>query len=279
MTTQAQAPRDVRDAELEALRAQVQRLSAELAAERSARQKAEREGQLKDEFLADVAHELRAPLGAILGWVHLLAGRGSEEEFATGIEVIEQSVQVQAKLIDDLLAIGRMAAGKTGLQMELLDPRGFVDAALDALRPAAAGKEMRIRKVFDSAPGLVRGDATRLQQVMTNLLTNALKFTPSRGWIEVSLRRSAGWATITVADNGVGIAPEFLPHVFDRFRQAPAAAPSLGGLGLGLAIARQLVELHGGEIEAHSAGEGRGATFTVRLPLADTARQRAAPRA
>ena len=265
------AEHDVLEAELQALRAQVQRLAAELAAERHARQRAERDAQRKDEFLANVAHELRAPLGAILGWAHMLARRGGDEEFETGIEVIEQSVQVQAKLIDDLLAVSRMAAGKVDLQMELLDPRCFIDAAIDSLRPVAARKGMRLRKVFDGAGGLVRGDATRLQQVMTNLLTNALKFTPSRGWIEVSLRRAAGWAEITVADNGAGIAPDFLPHVFDRFRQA-SADHAQAGVGLGLAIARQLVELHGGEIEAHSGGEGRGATFTVRLPLAEQGR-------
>jgi signal transduction histidine kinase len=218
-----------------------------------------------------VAHELRAPLGAILGWVHLLAQRGSEEEFRKGLEVIEQSAEVQGKLIQDLLVMSRMASNRMSFDLAQVDLREVIDAAVDAVRPAADAKRMRLRKVIDSSAGPVRGDATRLLQVLSNLLTNALKFTPQGGWIEVSLQRTGGWAQVEVADSGSGIAPEFLPHVFDRFRQDPATAQQHGGLGLGLAIARHLVELHGGEIEARSGGEGRGATFTVRLPLADPA--------
>jgi signal transduction histidine kinase len=241
--------------ELNALRAEIQRLQAECRA--------------KDEFLAGVAHELRAPLGAILGWAHLLARRGSDEEFHKGLEVIEQSVHVQAKLIEDLLVISRMGSNCIPLELGEVELQSVIEAAVDALRPAAEAKRMRLHSVIDGQVGPVRGDATRLQQVLTNLLTNALKFTPRAGWIEVSLQRAGGWAQVEVADSGVGISPAFLPHVFDRFRQGPAATRSHGGLGLGLSIARHLVELHGGEIEVRSGGEGRGATFTVRLPLSD----------
>jgi signal transduction histidine kinase len=244
-----------REAEVQALRAEIQRLKAE--------------SRGKDEFLAMLAHELRAPLAAIMGWVHLLAQRGSEEEFEKGLEVIEQSVQVQGKLIEDLLVMSRMSTNRMALEMTGIDLRGVIDAAVESVRPAAAEKGMRLRKVLDTKVGLVRGDATRLQQVLSNLLTNAIKFTPERGWIEVSLQGMGAWAQIEVADSGAGISPEFLPHVFDRFRQEPASEGSHGGLGLGLAIARHLVELHGGEIEVRSGGKGQGATFTVRLPLSD----------
>ncbi|MEJ6022641.1 sensor histidine kinase [Ramlibacter sp. PS4R-6] len=247
-----------RDGEVRALRDELQRLQAE--------------SRGKDEFLAMVAHELRAPLGAILGWVHLLARRGGEEEFQTGLEVIEQAVAVQGKLIEDLLVMSRMASDRMALELAPVDLRGVIDAAVDAVRPVAAARSMRLRKVVDTNVGPVRGDATRLRQVLSNLVNNAVKFTPERGWIEVSLQRTGGWAQVEVADNGAGIAPGFLPHVFDRFRQDPATAGQHDGLGLGLAIARHIVEMHGGEIEARSGGEGRGATFTVRLPLADSPR-------
>jgi signal transduction histidine kinase len=247
---QSQASSRTRDAEIQALRAEVQRLRAE--------------SRSKDEFLAIAAHELRAPLGAILGWVHLLARRGSEEEFQKGLEVIEQSVHVQGKLIEDLLDMSAIISGKARIELKEVDLAAIVRTAVETSRPAADA-----RKVLDTSVGPVRGDATRLQQVLTNLLTNAVKFTPERGWIEVSLQRDGGWAQLEVADNGEGIAPDFLPYVFDRFRQDPSMSQRHGGLGLGLAIARHLVELHGGEIEARSGGEGQGATFTVRLPLSD----------
>ena len=254
--------------ELQALRAHVQRLQADLAAARCERRDAEELARAKDEFLAMVAHELRAPLAAIVGWANMLREPGKEADVDSGLAVIEQSAQVQMKLIEDLLVMTRMASNHVSLDFELLDPRRVIDAAVDALVPAAAEKALRITKRYQSGAQPVRGDATRLQQVMTNLLTNAVKFTPRHGTIEVTLSRSRGWAVSSVSDSGVGIAPPFLPHVFDRFRQDPATARSHGGLGLGLAIARHLVDLHGGEIEAHSAGEGKGATFVVRLPLA-----------
>ena len=251
-------------------------LEQELAAARkallecqAARANAERVSALKDEFLAIVSHELRSPLGAILGWAHMLRRRGGEEEFNRGLDVIEQSVQLQAKLIEDLLDMSRMTAGQIRLDLQLLEPRAFIDAAVEIVRPAAEEKRIRIDKVLDLSVGPLSGDASRLQQVMVNLLANAVKFTPEDGHIRISLQRVDRWAEIRVTDTGVGIRPDFLPHVFDRFRQAhPAAASRAGGLGLGLAIARHLVELHGGDIRAESAGEGQGATFVLRLPLA-----------
>jgi signal transduction histidine kinase len=258
------------DADVHSLRIALAEAQARLAQERAAREAAEHASALKDEFLAIVSHELRSPLGAILGWAHMLRRRGSEEEFQRGLDVIEQSVDVQAKLIEDLLDLGRMASGKIRLDPQLLEPRCFIDSAVEAVRPAAAEKDLRVRKVLDLSVGPVRGDPTRLQQVLSNLLNNAVKFTPSQGSIEIALRKAPGQAVITVADTGIGIAPGFLPHVFERFRQDPATAGGHGGLGLGLAIARHIVELHGGEITAESAGEGRGATFTMRLPLANS---------
>lgn len=239
----------------------------ELERLRAEREEARQAGRAKDEFLAMVAHELRAPLAAIVGWVHLLRDHREEGDLESGLAVIEQSAQVQQKLIDDLLAASRLAGERIALDSGLLDLRPVLDAVMDSVVPVAAAKELRVTRRYDAHAGPVRGDATRLQQVLGNLVTNAVKFTPPGGTIDVSLTRSRGWAVIAVKDGGIGIAPQFLPHVFERFRQDPAAARTYGGLGLGLAIARQLVELHGGEIEAHSEGEGRGATFAVRLPL------------
>ena len=251
-------------------------LERELAAARkalreceAARSNAERVSALKDEFLAIVSHELRSPLGAILGWAHMLRRRGGEEEFNRGLDVIEQSVQLQAKLIEDLLDMSRMTSGQISLDQESLEPRGFIDAAVEIIRPAAEEKRIRIDKVLDLSAGPLSGDTRRLQQIMVNLLANAVKFTPADGHIRIALQRVDGWAEIRVADTGIGIPPDFLPHVFDRFSQAdPAAGRRHGGLGLGLAIARHLAQLHGGELRAESAGEGQGATFVLRLPLA-----------
>ena len=252
-------------------------LEQELAAARealrecqAARANAERTSALKDEFLAIVSHELRSPLGAILGWAHMLRRRGGEEEFNRGLDVIEQSVQLQARLIEDLLDMSRMTSGQIRLDLQSVETRGLIDAAAEIVQPAAEAKRIRIDKVLDLSAGPLSGDPGRLQQVVVNLLANAVKFTPEEGHIRIALQRVDRWAEIRVADTGIGIAPDFLPHVFDRFRQAdPTGARSRGGLGLGLAIARHLVELHGGEIHAESAGEGQGATFVLRLPLAD----------
>lgn len=249
------------------LAAQLARLQAELAAERAARLKAEQDSRQKDEALSVVAHELRAPLGAILGWAHMLRRHGGQDELDRGLEVIEESVHLQSRLIDDLVVASRMGSGDIRLHTELVDLARVVDTAVDSVRPAVVDKGILLSKILQPV-GPVRGDRTRLQQVLCNLLTNAVKFTPAGGEVEIALRPANGRAVVTVRDSGLGIAPEFLPQVFDRFKQAPAAR-GYGGLGLGLTIARHLVQLHGGDIAAHSEGEGRGATFIVRLPVAD----------
>lgn len=249
---------------------------AQLERERAARAEAERLSAQKDEFLAIVAHELRSPLGAILGWAHMLRRHGAGEEFNRGLDVIEQSVQVQTKLIEDLIDLTRIASGQLRLEIRPVEARAFIDAAVEAVRPTAEAKRISIRKVLDLAVPPVAGDPTRLQQVMVNLLSNAMKFTPEEGSVEVVLRRAGDRAEICVADTGIGIAPDFLPHVFDRFRQGQSAdSKRQGGLGLGLAIVRQLAQLHGGEASAASPGEGRGATFTLRLPLTQDGAQSA----
>jgi signal transduction histidine kinase len=248
-----------------------------LEKERAARAVAERLNTLKDEFLAIVSHELRGPLSAIAGWAHILRLGTSEEDFDKGLEVIDQSVHVQTKLIEDLLDISRITSGQLRLELQTLEPRSFIDAAVEAIRPAADAKGLRVRKVLDLAAGPVAGDASRLQQVMVNLLSNAVKFTPKQGSIELALGKLDDEVEISVADTGIGIPPDFLPHVFDRFRQADASIHGrYGGLGLGLAIVKHLVELHGGSVSAQSPGEGGGATFAVRLPLA-TAQAEPAP--
>ena len=245
---------------------------AALDGERAARADAERLSARKDEFLAIVSHELRSPLAAILGWAHMLRRRGSEEEFERGLDVIEHSVQVQSRLIEDLLDMSRITSGQLRLDIRPVEARSFIDAAVETVRLAADAKEISIRKVLDLAVPPVAGDPTRLQQVMVNLLSNAVKFTPAGGSVEVALRAAGGRADISVSDTGTGIAPDFLPHVFDRFRQGhPATNRRQGGLGLGLAIVKHLMELHGGEVRAQSPGEGRGATFTLSLPLAPDA--------
>jgi signal transduction histidine kinase len=263
--------------ELQAARKALAEAAALLENERTARVRAERANALKDEFLSLVAHELRSPLGAILGWAHMLRQRRGQEEFDKGLDVIEQSVRVQARLIADLLDLSRMVSGKIRLDLESVEPRSFIDAAVEAVAPDAQAKEIGIRKVLDLTVGLVSGDAARLQQVMVNLLSNAVKYTPEKGSIEVTLRQAGGHAEVSVADSGIGIAAAFLPEVFDRFRQTDLSiARRHGGLGLGLAIVRHLVELHGGQVVAESPGERRGATFTVRLPLADRQESEAA---
>jgi signal transduction histidine kinase len=197
----------------------------------------------------------------------MLRRRGGPDELDKGLTVIEQSVQAQAALIDDLLVASRMASDRIRLDAVPLDLAAVVDAAVESARPAFADKQIEVRQVFEPV-GAMKGDPTRLRQVLGKLLANAAKFTPQGGHVEVAMRPSRGFAVVSVSDDGAGIAPARLPQVFDRWRD-PAAAREHGGLGLGLAIARHLVELHGGEIEATSEGEGRGATFAVRLPLAD----------
>ena len=254
---------------VEAARRAAEERAVLLDRERLARAEAERSSQMKDEFLATLSHELRTPLTAILGWAQVLRrGNRTPEEQVRGLETIERNARAQAQLIEDLLDMGRITSGKVLLDMKLLMPSVVVDAALEAVRPAAEAKGIRLERDF-SATGHVAGDANRLQQVVWNLLTNALKFTPRGGVVRASVWAREGHVDITVTDNGLGIRQEFLPHVFDRFRQADASTTRRhGGLGLGLSIVKHLVEQHGGIVSAASEGEGMGSSFTVRLPLA-----------
>ncbi len=239
-----------------------------LDSERQARADAERTSQMKDEFLATLSHELRTPLTAILGWAQVLR-RGSRDQadLHRGLQTIERNARAQAQLIEDLLDMSSIASGKVRLEMLSLAPAAIVAAAIDTVRPAAEAKQIRIERDFEAAPGMVAGDANRLQQIIWNLLTNALKFTPAGGRIRVGIHREGDQIAVSVRDNGIGIAPAFLGHVFERFRQADATTTRQhGGLGLGLSIVKHLVEQHGGTVSAASEGEGRGACFTVRLP-------------
>lgn len=239
-----------------------------LDSERQARADVERTSQMKDEFLATLSHELRTPLTAILGWAQVLR-RGSRDQadLHRGLQTIERNARAQAQLIEDLLDMSSIASGKVRLEMLSLAPAAIAAAAIDTVRPAAEAKQIRIERDFEPAPGMVAGDASRLQQIIWNLLTNAIKFTPAGGRIQVGIRREGDQIAVAVRDNGVGIAPAFIGHVFERFRQADATTTRKhGGLGLGLSIVKHLVEQHGGTVCAASDGEGRGACFTVRLP-------------
>ena len=231
---------------------------------------AQESSRLKDEFLATVSHELRTPLTAILGWAHMLRrGEFNDESARRAFETVERNARAQAQLIDDLLDVSRIVTGKLRIDVRPVDPNSFIEAAIEAVRPAAEAKGVRLQKVLDTGDVSVSGDPVRLQQVVWNLLSNAIKFTPRGGRVQVRLERVNSHIEVAVSDTGAGITPEFLPHVFDRFRQADMKTTRQhGGMGLGLAIVRHLVELHGGTVEAESAGEGRGATFTVLLPVA-----------
>jgi PAS domain S-box-containing protein len=244
-----------------------------LGREQLARADVERASATKDEFLATLSHELRTPLNAILGWAKILRmPTVSPADLQRGLEVIERNARMQAQLIEDLLDMSRITSGKMRLEMRPVAPAAAIEAALETMRPAAQAKGVRLSAELDRAAGPVAGDQGRLQQVVSNLLSNAIKFTEQNGRVEVSLERVGSRVEIQVADSGIGIAPEFLPHVFDRFRQADSSSTRpAGGLGLGLAIVKQLVELHGGAVRARSAGRGAGATFTIELPLIATA--------
>jgi PAS domain S-box-containing protein len=239
------------------------------------RERAELEevNRAKDQFLATLSHELRTPLNSMLGWTRLLrSGKLDEATFARALDTIERNTKSQAQLIADLLDVSRIVTGKLALDVKPVQLASVVDAAVDSVRPVAGAKEIELLTIIDPSASESSGDAMRLQQVVWNLLSNALKFTPSGGRVEVHLGRKNGHACITVTDTGQGISPEFLPFVFERFRQADSTSTRVhGGLGLGLAIVRHLVELHGGRVDVASGGEGRGATFTVHLPLADAA--------
>jgi signal transduction histidine kinase len=245
-----------------------------LVRERAARAEAERMSELRDEFVATLSHELRTPLSAILGWSQVMRTKSMEpSDMNKALEVIERNARMQMQLIEDLLDMGRITSGKLRLEIQSAQPTAFVEAAIQTVKPAADAKEIRIDRALDSSAGLVSGDPSRLQQIVWNLLSNAIKFTPSGGRIQVSVRRVDSQIEIDVADNGMGIAPDFLEHVFERFRQSDAASThKYGGLGLGLSIVKHLVDLHGGTVRVQSAGEGSGTTFTVRLPIANAPR-------
>jgi len=241
-----------------------------LESERLARQDAERNSQMKDEFLSTLSHELRTPLSAILGWAQVLRRGGRDQnDFQKGLQTIERNARAQAQLIEDLLDMSRITSGKVMLDMQTVAPASFIDAAVETVRPAADAKNIRIEKHYTIDPGMVAGDPARLQQVVWNLLSNAIKFTPRGGQVTIELARNDANVAVTVRDNGAGIKPEFITHVFERFRQADASMTRRhGGLGLGLAIVKHLIEQHGGTVRAESAGEGQGASFTIELPLA-----------
>ena len=240
-----------------------------LVALQRARLDAEHANRLKDEFLATVSHELRTPLNAILGWVVMLRqARFEPTRVASILEIVERNAKAQAQLIADVLDISRMISGRVKLELTPVSLARVICEAVDSVRPAAAARGVELHLDVDEGP-VAHADPDRLQQVVWNLLSNACKFTPEGGRIDVALRANRRHATITVADTGVGISSDFLPHVFDRFRQAEQGfTRSHGGLGLGLAIVKQLVEMHGGETMASSDGPGKGATFDVHLPLA-----------
>ncbi|WP_394847314.1 ATP-binding protein [Pendulispora brunnea] len=235
----------------------------------TARTHAERLNRMKDEFLATVSHELRTPLQAILGWVKLLSdGQVKPERVAKAIDVIERNARAQAQLIEDILDVSRIIAGKIRLDLKPVDMVAVVNGAIDTVRPAAQKKQIEIVATLGPALGGVVGDADRLQQVVWNLLSNAVKFTPAGGKVAIFATMNRGRVEVRVTDTGEGINPAFLPHVFERFRQADGTTTrSQGGLGLGLAIVRHIVELHGGTVEADSEGSGKGASFAVNLPV------------
>ncbi len=247
-----------------------------LTREQVLRAEAEELSRLKDEFLATMSHELRTPLNAIFGWITLLRTRrldGPTEERA--LETIERNARAQKRLIEDLLDVSRVVTGKVTLELAVVDPRRIIEASIETMLPAAQAKGIALVPRLDAEVGILRGDSARLQQIVCNLLSNAIKFTPMAGRVEILLSRREGEAEITVRDSGQGIKPEFLPYVFDRFRQEDGSISRRhGGLGLGLAIVRYLVELHGGTVCAASDGEGQGATFTVRVPIRQSGPER-----
>ena len=240
-----------------------------LESERAARSEAERASRTKDEFLATLSHELRTPLNAVIGWTAVLRKtKGLPPDAENALNVIDRNARAQAQIIADLLDMSSIISGKVRLDVQRLDMAGIVDATVETVRPTAQAKGVRVKAVLDPNAGPVRGDPNRLQQVLWNLLTNAVKFTPKDGHVTVSLARVSSHLEIEVADTGEGIDAAFLPHVFDRFRQADASTIRRhGGLGLGLSIGKQLVELHGGSITAKSPGPGLGSSFRVSLPL------------
>ena len=257
--------RDVTD------RKRAEEARAQLIREQTVRAEAERSSRMKDEFLATVSHELRAPLNAILGWARLLRGGNLDEaSVKRALETVERNAKLQAQIIEDLLDVSRIVSGQLRLDLQPAELAPIINAAIDVMRPAAGAKSIRLPEPLETQTGLVLVDPNRMQQVLWNLISNAIKFTPAGGQVEIRLQRLEPELLISVIDTGIGISPDFLPHVFERFRQADGSSTrNYGGLGLGLAIARHLAELHGGRIAAESLGPGTGSTFMVWLPLAE----------
>jgi CheY-like chemotaxis protein/nitrogen-specific signal transduction histidine kinase len=249
-----------------------------LQREQAARAEAERANRVKDEFLAILSHELRSPLTPILGWAKLLQNCSYDAAItAEALASIERNAKLQTQLIDDLLDVAKILRGKLSLETAPINPAFVIESAIDTVRTAATAKSILLHPLLPQI-GLVFGDAARLQQIVWNLLSNAIKFTPTGGRVDIWLEEVGNQAQITVSDTGKGINLDFLPHIFESFRQEDASTTrKYGGLGLGLAIVRSLVEAHGGTIWAESKGEGQGATFKVQLPLLDTELQRSRP--
>jgi len=240
-----------------------------LDVERRARFEAERVAHLKDQFLANLSHELRTPINAILGWSQLIKpGESTNEELVEALEVIQRNARLQAHLINDLLDISRVVSGHMRLDVQRVELPAVIDAAMESLKPAANAKNIRIEKMIDPLAGPVTGDPARLQQIVWNILSNALKFTGQAGKVQIVLERVSSHLDLSISDSGEGISAEFLPHVFDRLSQADSLPTRrYGGLGLGLAIVKSLTELHGGSVRVKSGGTGLGSTFTVSLPV------------
>ena len=258
------------EAEVKERRQAEERLRLALVGEQMARAEAETANRMKDEFLATVSHELRTPLNAIIGWSHLLRGGSLDKTTASrAMETIDRNAKAQAQLIEDILDVSRMITGKLRLNNEPVDIASVINAAIDSVQLAVDSKDLELEVTLDPSARHTLGDSSRLQQVVWNLLANAIKFTPSGGRIEVKVERDGHHLKIRVSDSGQGIQADFLPFIFERFRQADGTTTRQhGGLGLGLAIVRHLVELHGGTIRAESAGEEKGSTFIIKLPLA-----------
>jgi signal transduction histidine kinase/CheY-like chemotaxis protein len=240
-----------------------------LEAERRALLEAEEANRTKDEFLATLSHELRTPLTAILGWARMLSGGQLDgASTARALATIERNAQAQSQLIEDILDVSRVITGKLRLEVQPVNLAAVIESAINAVLPAADAKGIRLQRVLDTGASMVSGDPARLQQVIWNLLSNAIKFTPKDGRVQVKLERVNSHVEINVTDDGQGISPDILPYIFERFRQADSSTTRAhGGLGLGLAIVRHLVEMHGGTVRAESRGEGQGATFNIKLPL------------
>jgi signal transduction histidine kinase/ActR/RegA family two-component response regulator len=245
------------------------RLRTALEGERAAREAAEHANRMKDEFLATLSHELRTPLNAILGWATLLAEESlPEEDVKRGLTTIQRNARLQARLIEDLLDMSRIVSGKISLEVRTVDLCHLVDMTVSAAMPSADAKGVALSRELEEDACMVTGDPERVHQILWNLISNAIKFTPKGGHASVTLRRVHDVAEVTVTDDGIGFSPEFLPHIFEQFHQEDASFTRRhGGLGLGLSIAQRLAQLHGGRIEAASPGEGKGATFTLCLPL------------